>query len=69
MKLGLGEVNKTYSYLENGYGVDLFKVQIKNPILHPIIVAFANNKAFIDYHFIEKDVWDAMINHFQTKIH
>jgi hypothetical protein len=47
MKLGFGEVEKTYSYLENGCGVDLFKVQIKNPILHPIIVAFTNNKAIL----------------------
>jgi hypothetical protein len=33
--------------LKNGYGMDLFNVQIKNPILHPTTVAFANNKAIL----------------------
>jgi hypothetical protein len=43
----LGKVDKTYFYLENGYGVDLFKMHIKNPYLHPTIVVFANKRAML----------------------
>jgi hypothetical protein len=41
------KVDKTYFYLENGYGVDMFKMHIKNPYLHPTIVVFANRRAMI----------------------
>jgi hypothetical protein len=45
MSLGWGKVNKMYFYLENGYGVDLIKVQIKNLHLHPTTIGFANSRA------------------------
>ncbi len=38
-------MGKTYFYLKNGYGVELFKVQIENPNLHLVIVVIANRKA------------------------
>jgi hypothetical protein len=38
------KVNKTYFYLKNKYGVDLFKAWIKSPDQHPAIVAFANKR-------------------------
>jgi hypothetical protein len=46
VNLGLGKVGKTYFYLKNGYGVELFEVQIESPDLHPIVVVIvANTKA------------------------
>lgn len=44
VSLRLGEVGKTYFYLKNGYGVELFEVQIENLDLHLIIVVIANRK-------------------------
>jgi hypothetical protein len=42
---GLDKVDKTNFYLEKGYGVDLFKVQVENPDLHPNVVVFVNRRA------------------------
>jgi hypothetical protein len=41
------KVGKMYFYLNNGYGVDMIKVQIKNPNLHPIIIVFVDKKAML----------------------
>jgi hypothetical protein len=39
-----GIVGKTYFYMENGYGVDLIKVHIKNLYLHPNVVVLVDRK-------------------------
>lgn len=41
------KVGKMYFYLNNEYGVDMIKVQIKNPNLHPIIIVFVDKKAML----------------------
>lgn len=45
VSLRLSKVGKTYFYLKNGYGIELFEVQIENYNLHPIVVVIANRKA------------------------
>jgi hypothetical protein len=41
------KVGKMYFCLKNGYGVDMIKVQIKNPNLHPIIIVSIDKKAML----------------------
>jgi len=40
-----GEVGKTYFYLENGYGIKMFKAHEKSSDLYPINVVIASRKA------------------------
>jgi hypothetical protein len=40
-----GIVGKTYFYLENGYGVELINVHIKNLDLHPNVVVSVDRRA------------------------
>jgi hypothetical protein len=41
------KVGKMYFYLNNMYGVDMMKVQIKNPNLHLIIIVSIDKKAML----------------------
>ncbi len=47
MNIRLGKIGKSYFYLENKYGVDMIKVHIKNPNLHPITIFFVEKKAML----------------------
>jgi hypothetical protein len=40
-------VDKMYFYLENGYGVDMFKVQIKNQNSHLVVVVFVDRRVML----------------------
>jgi hypothetical protein len=47
MNIGLGKIGKSYFYLENKYKVDMIKVHIKNPNLHPIAIILVKKKAML----------------------
>jgi hypothetical protein len=42
-----GTTNNTYYYVKNRYGVDLVKVQIKNPNPQLIVIVFIDRRAML----------------------